>query len=78
MDFARYKKDIVIMNITLNGKVKEFPQMLNLKEAVDHFVKNKTPVIAELNGEIIRAPHWKATMLKEGDTLELVSFVGGG
>lgn len=66
------------MNITLNGKPKEFPDPLGLKPLVEQFCKDKSPVIAELNGEIIKLPQWEETALKEGDVVELVSFVGGG
>ena len=66
------------MNIILNGKPKKLLPALNLKLIVEQFCKNKTPVIAELNGEIIKTPQWEEITLKEGDAIELVSFVGGG
>ena len=66
------------MNIILNGKQKELTCTLNLKSTVEQFCKDKTPVIAELNGEIIKPPQWEKTTLKAGDIVELVSFVGGG
>jgi len=66
------------MKITLNGQIKEFPQAPNLENIIGQFCKNKNPVIAELNGEIIKNPRWKETIVHEGDTIELVSFVGGG
>lgn len=66
------------MKITLNGQIKEFLQTPNLENIVEQFCKNKNPVIAELNGEIIKNPRWEETIIKEGDTIELVSFVGGG
>ncbi len=70
--------DINLMKITLNGQVKEFPSTPNLENIIGQFCKNKNPVIAELNGEIIKNPQWEKTIIKEGDTIELVSFVGGG
>ena len=66
------------MKITLNGQVKEFPNIPNLENIVEQFCKDKNPVIAELNGEIIKNPLWDKTVIKEGDAIELVSFVGGG
>ena len=66
------------MNIILNGKLKEFSSAPDLKSVVEQFCKDKTLVIAELNGEIIKLPQWEETALKEGDVVELVSFVGGG
>ena len=66
------------MNITLNGQTKELSCTSNLRVIVEQFCKHKTPVVAELNGEIIKDPSWEETIVKEGDTIELVSFVGGG
>ena len=66
------------MKITLNGKPKEISSSLDLKSAVTHFCGNKTPVIAEVNGNIIKSLQWEKTFLQEGDAVELVSFVGGG
>ncbi|MBN1869276.1 MAG: sulfur carrier protein ThiS [Candidatus Omnitrophica bacterium] len=66
------------MNIILNGKPKEIRSTLNIQSAVELLCKNEGPVIAELNGEIIKAPQWEKTALKEGDVVEFVSFVGGG
>ena len=35
-------------------------------------------VVVELNDTIIPQSQWAALLLKEGDRLEVVSFVGGG
>lgn len=35
-------------------------------------------IAVELNGEIILSSKYKDVMLKDEDTLEIVSFVGGG
>jgi len=66
------------MNITLNGQIKEFSTTLNLAHLVDQSCRNKNPVIAEVNGEIIQNPLWNQTLLNEGDAVELIGFVGGG
>ena len=66
------------MKITLNGQSKEFNQISNLEKLIEQCCSEKTPVIAELNGEIIKGLHWENTALKDGDRVELVSFVGGG
>ncbi len=66
------------MQIILNGKEKELNSSLNLKEMIAQFRKDTRHVIAEVNGEIIRTPHWENTPIKKGDSIELVSLVGGG
>jgi thiamine biosynthesis protein ThiS len=35
-------------------------------------------VAVELNREIVPRDRWSQTMLKDGDRLEIVQFVGGG
>ena len=66
------------MNIIINGQTRQLPNSLNVSEIVGKFCKEKTPVIAEVNGEIVQKLQWDEIILKDGDTIELVSFVGGG
>ena len=66
------------MKITINGQIKEFPRTVNLKEVIAQFNNDSRRVISELNGHIIKSAQWQDTPVKDGDTLELVSFVGGG
>lgn len=35
-------------------------------------------IAVELNGEIVPKSGYESTVLKDGDSLEVVSFVGGG
>ena len=66
------------MKIKFNGQVKDLKETLNLRDFVEKLCTNSNPVIAEINGEIIKSNNWSETIIKEGDTIELVSFVGGG
>ena len=66
------------MKVLLNGEVKEFVQLKNLKDLISRFGRDHHHVIAEVNGEIIKCPRWGETTIKDGDTVELVNFVGGG
>ena len=64
--------------ITLNGKHKEFSSQPNLNDLIGQCCQDTRHVIAELNGQIIKNPAWKNTQIKDGDTVELISMVGGG
>ena len=66
------------MNITINGSPKQLNDSVNLETLVRDLCKNPAHVIAELNGAIITAPDRANTKIKDGDHLELVTFVGGG
>ena len=66
------------MKILLNGQAKEFADSISLKNIIEQFCQETRPVIAEVNGEIIKRYQWKEKMISAGDTIELVNLVGGG
>ncbi len=66
------------MNIIINGTSQQLTSVKNLSEIVSTFCKQPKHVITELNGTIVPSGQWAQTLLKEGDALELVTFVGGG
>jgi len=66
------------MEIILNGQRKNIPTESNLKEIIAKSCRNPRHAIVELNGQIIKSEAWAKKMLHDGDTLELVNFVGGG
>jgi sulfur carrier protein len=66
------------MKIKLNGQDRELASVKTLNELVQNFCQQRTRIIAEVNGEIIKSPRWNETQINDGDVVELVSFVGGG
>jgi len=66
------------MEILLNGKRRPISGSLDLAAFIARHRNSPAPVVAELNGEIIQNERWDRTVLKDGDALELISFVGGG
>jgi len=66
------------MHIMINGQKKEIFAAQNLREIVDRFSSNPAALIAEVNGAIVKKAQWDAVSVNDGDTIELVSFVGGG
>ena len=66
------------MNIIINGKSLQFTSADNLSAVIKTLCKEPKHVITELNGTIVPPDQWTQTSLKDGDALELVTFVGGG
>lgn len=66
------------MNLTINGNPSEFPDGTGINGILDHYQVNPEGVVIELNSNIIKRHEWPGTSLKENDTLELITFVGGG
>ncbi len=66
------------MNITLNGEKKNVPENINVRGLLDHLGIQHQRVAVELNESIVKKDRFDLTAIKEGDALEVVSFMGGG
>ena len=66
------------MKVTINGTSKELNNNPQLADLVAQFCKESKHIITEVNGTIIPSSNWNNTSIKDGDTIELVAFVGGG
>ena len=66
------------MHLFINGEDKTFADSLSLAQLIEQLGMKGDRVAVELNREIIPRAQWDATLLKDGDRLEIVHFVGGG
>ncbi len=66
------------MNITLNGEKKNIPENINVRGLLEHLGIQHQRVAVELNETIVKKDQYDSTAVKEGDALEVVSFMGGG
>jgi thiamine biosynthesis protein ThiS len=66
------------LTITLNGKARRVPGPATVADLLRHLQLDPRTVVVELNRHIVRRPQLAETQLAEGDTVELVHFVGGG
>ncbi len=66
------------MNITLNGEKRDVPDGLTVRGLLEHLKIQTEKVAVERNLEIVKKAAYDATMLQEGDSLEVVSFMAGG
>jgi len=66
------------MTLHINGEQRDFPDGLTVAALVGQLGMKPDRVAVELNLEIVSRTKWEATVLKDGDKLEVVHFVGGG
>lgn len=67
------------MNIIVNGQKMEVDDGLNrVDKLLQSFNLQVKTVVVELNRNILTKDHHGTTMLREGDRIEIVHFVGGG
>jgi sulfur carrier protein len=65
------------MQLTINGEIHTVPAGLTLTDLLRH-LSIEGPVAVERNREIVPRAQHPSALLAEGDTLEIVHFVGGG
>jgi sulfur carrier protein len=71
------------MNLQINGEARSFadpapPTNFTLAALIESLSMKSDRVAVELNREIAPRDRWPQIILKDGDHLEVVHFVGGG
>jgi len=71
------------MKVHINGEERTFPDpapstQFTLSDLIESLSMKPDRVAVELNREIAPRDRWSQTLLKDGDRLEIVHFVGGG
>ncbi|MGN6391870.1 MAG: sulfur carrier protein ThiS [Gemmatimonadales bacterium] len=66
------------LGVTINGERRRVPGPITLLDLLGHLGLDPRSVVVELNREIVRRPRLGDTRIGDGDTIELVHFVGGG
>jgi thiamine biosynthesis protein ThiS len=66
--------------LQINGQVRQFaPQeMPATLAALLEILGIKAAVVAEVDGQIVRPEDFARTAVREGQTIELIKFMGGG
>lgn len=66
------------MKITLNGAQQDVPDGLTVLGLLRHLNIQHERVAVELNLDIVRKADYATTTIRDGDGIEVVSFMGGG
>jgi sulfur carrier protein len=66
------------VHISVNGESRTVTAPATLADLLQYLELDPRTVVVELNREIVRRPVLGATKLADGDSVELVHFVGGG
>ena len=67
-----------LMNIRVNGEPYQARDGVTVSGLLEDLQVNPLRVAVEVNLEIVRKAHFATRMLREGDAVEVVNFVGGG
>ena len=66
------------ITLQVNGEPRTCSPQTPLPALLEQLGFNPRLVAVEYNGEILHRQFWPQTQVQEGDTLEVVTIVGGG
>jgi sulfur carrier protein len=66
------------MQVTVNGARQEVPEGATVRGLLEHLALATGPVAVEINRVIVPRARHESHVVKDGDTVEIVQFVGGG
>jgi len=73
-----FKKLNESMTVTLNGETKQIENGITVSGLLESLKIEPARVAVEVNLKIIKKTDYLSHQLNEGDSVEIVSFVGGG
>jgi thiamine biosynthesis protein ThiS len=66
------------MVLTVNGEERQIPEGASLADLLANLGVNRSTVVVERNGTLVRQADHDAVHLTDRDRLEIVRFVAGG
>ena len=66
------------MTIKIKGEIREFKDDVTLLEVIQTLGLTDKVMAAAVNMNIVKQDSWASALLHDGDTVELLDFVGGG
>ncbi len=77
-DDLGYDLLIIPMTIQLNGEKHEIPEPLTVSALLAQLEIDARRVAVELNLTVVKKALYDSSIVKDGDEVEVVNFVGGG
>lgn len=71
-------EDAADIRIRVNGRERDVPRGASVRDLLESLELRPELVVVERNREILERARYADVRVEEGDTLELVHFVGGG
>lgn len=66
------------MEIKVNGEIRDVSEGTTMLDLITSLELTERVMASALNMEIVKQDAWDKAVLKEGDVIELLDFVGGG
>lgn len=76
--FSMAEKTLKSIAITLNGEPHALEREISVTQLVESLKVKLSRVAVELNREVVPKANYEDTIIRAGDVIEVINFVGGG
>jgi len=66
------------MKLKVNGEIKELEDNITITQLIENLGIEIKVMAGAVNMEIVKKDNWDSYILKDGDKVEFLDFVGGG
>lgn len=66
------------MTITINGEQREIPSDVTVETLLERYEVPREGSAVALNDDVVPRPQYSATVLRDGDRIEIIVAVAGG
>ncbi|HYB95174.1 MAG TPA: sulfur carrier protein ThiS [Vicinamibacterales bacterium] len=73
-----YDRILTAMTIKLNGDPRELQGPLSVSALLEQLEIDARRVAVELNTAVVKKAAYQSSVIRDGDEVEIVNFVGGG
>lgn len=77
-EILKIGSDKLAMHVSVNSKSREMPEQATVSDLIAALQLGEKRVAVEVNAELVARAEWPKFVLKDGDKIEVVTFVGGG
>jgi len=66
------------MELLINGQPRTFPDAISIAQLLHELSLHTSRVAVEVNQDVVSRKTFDSATLRDGDRIEIVTFVGGG
>ena len=66
------------MYVTVNGKKYHYERPITISEMLVNLRKQSLPLAVRVNDETVSRKNFESTLVKDGDEISVIVFLGGG
>ena len=67
-----------MIQVAINGETKQVQDGLSVRDLLQALAITREQVAVEINHHLVRRAEFDRTRVRDGDAVEIVTFVGGG